>query len=141
MKQSIERIWFSDENICILTSENEQRSLPLEVFPALFYATEEERQDYYLWDDNRSIRWEKIDEDIHISNFYDEETVDYDNEVNHLLSKFPYLDCRAFAERIGMHWTLLERLRFGVVKASASTVQRIREGIRAIGKEMSAAVL
>ena len=36
MKQSIERIWFSDGNICILTSENEQRSLPLEVFPALF---------------------------------------------------------------------------------------------------------
>ena len=71
MKQSIERIWFSDGNICILTSENEQRSLPLEVFPALFYATEEERQDYYLWDDNRSIRWERIDEDIHISNFYD----------------------------------------------------------------------
>lgn len=141
MKQSIQKLWFADGRIWILTSDDQERGLPLEVFPALFYATDVERNAFYLWDENRSIRWDELDEDIHISNFFEEETVDYDNEVNRLLSRFPYLDMKAFADYIGIHWTLLARLKFGVVKASESILKKIRDGIIAIGKEMSAAVL
>lgn len=141
MEYKIAKIWFEDGRIMMLTNAGEQRSLPLEVSPVLFYASDEQRNDYCLWDDGRSIRWESLDEDIHISHFFENEAANYDNEVNRLLTKYHYLDVKAFAEYLGMHWTLLERLRFGIVKASAETIKKIREGIVAIGKEMSAAML
>ena len=141
MEDSIKKLWFADNRIFILTSDGEQYSQPLEAFPALFNATPVQRKNYYLWDDNKSIQWEDIDEDIHISNFFEPETVNYDNEVNHLLSRFPYLDMKAFAEYLGMHWTKLARFRYGVWTPSTKTIEKIKNGIIAIGKEMSAAVL
>ncbi|MDE6199859.1 MAG: hypothetical protein K2L55_01030 [Muribaculaceae bacterium] len=97
--------------------------------------------DYKLWLNGTSLRWEKVDEDIHISNFYDSESVNYDNEVNKLLSRFPWLDLKAFAEYIGMHWTKLARFRFGIWTPSPETMLKIKDGIKSIGKEMCAAVL
>ena len=82
-----------------------------------------------------------MDEDIHISIFFKQETVNYDNEVYHLLSRFPYLDMKNFAEYIGMHWTKLARFRYGVWTPTTETIEKIKKGIIAIGKEMSAAVL
>lgn len=133
-------LWFEGNRIYIQTNKGETLSQPLEVFPALFCATQSQREKYYLWDSNRSVRWEELDEDIHISLFHEHETVNYDNDVNHLLSRFPWLDMKAFAEFIGMHWTKLARFRYGVWTPSAETFAKIKEGIIAIGKEMSAAV-
>lgn len=137
----IKMVWFEDGHIKIQTDKDEVLSQPLEVFPALLYATSTQRERYYLWDNNRSIRWEELDEDIHISHFYERETVNYDNEVNKLLSLFPWLDMKAFADFIGMHWTKLARFRYGVWTPSTETIAKIKDGIIAIGKEMSAAML
>ena len=141
MNDSIKKLWFEDGCICILTDKGEKYSQRLEVFPSLFYATQSQREKYYIWDDGKSIRWEDLDEDIHISNFFKQESVNYDNEVNRLLSRFPYLDMKTFAEYIGMHWTKLARFRYGVWTPTAETMEKIKKGIIAIGKEMSAAVL
>lgn len=139
-KEQICKVWFADGRIWVETSAGNHLSQPLEVFPPLFYATDEEREDYYLWSNDTSIRWEKLDEDIHISNFYTDETVNYNNEVNSLLSRFPWLDMKAFAEHIGMHWTKLARFRFGVWTPTNETLQKIKNGIRELGREMGAAV-
>lgn len=136
MKESIAKVFFSEGRIGIQTSSGESRTLPLEVFPALYYADENQRNEYYLWDNNRSIRWEGVDEDIHISHFYEEENVNPNNEVNHLLAKFPYLDLKSFADVVGIHWTLLARLKFGVVTASVEMLNRIKNALRSIGQEM-----
>lgn len=136
----IKRVWFADNQIWITTEDGTEYSQPLEVFPALLFASDEEREQYYIWNDDSSIRWDKIDEDIHVSNFFERETVNYDNEVNNLLSRFPWLDLKGFAEYIGMHWTKLARFRYGVWTPAPETVARIKNGLRAIGKEMSAAV-
>lgn len=137
----IREVWFADNRIWITTEDGFQYNQPLEAFPALFLATPEERDNYYLWCDNTSIRWEKLDEDIHVSNFFEPETVNYDNDVNNLLSRFPWLDLKAFAEYIGMHWTKLARFRYGVWTPHPETFAKIKDGIKSIGKEMSAAVL
>lgn len=141
MDEKINKVWFEDGCIKIQTNKDEMLSQPLEAFPALFSATADQRGNYYLWDDNRSIRWEELDEDIHISHFHEPETVNYDNEVNKLLSRFPWLDMKGFAEFIGMHWTKLARFRYGVWTPSPETIAKIKKGIITIGKEMSAAVL
>lgn len=141
VEEQIKAVWFEEGSIKIQTSKDAVMSMPLEVFPALFCATPTQREKFYLWDDNRSIRWEELDEDIHISHFYEPETVNYDNDVNRLLSRFPWLDMKAFAEFLGMHWTKLARFRYGVWTPSPETFAKIRNGIIAIGKEMSAAAL
>lgn len=137
----IKRLWFEDGKICVTTVGGKTNCQPLELYPTLFYATPEEREDFYIWSDSTSIRWEKIDEDIHITNLFEEEHVNYDNDVNRLLSRFPWLDMKAFAEYLGMHWTKLARYRFGVWTPSEEMLNRIKGGIVAIGKEMSTAVV
>lgn len=134
----IQDLWFADNQIWISTADGVRYSQPLEAFPALFLATPEEREAFYLWNDNTSVRWEKLDEDIHVSNFFEHETVNYNNEVNNLLSQFPWLDCKGFAEYIGMHWTKLARFRYGVWIPKPETIEQIKNGIRAIGREMMA---
>ena len=67
MDEYIKMLWFEDGYVKIQTNKNEILSQPLEVFPALFCATPVQKEKYYLWDDNRSVRWEELDEDIHIS--------------------------------------------------------------------------
>lgn len=140
-EKTIEMVWCSDNRIWIKASDGKEYSQPLEVFPTLMFATKEQRDKVEInkWRD--AIRWPEIDEDIHISSFFEDETVNYDNEVNNLLSRFPWLDMKAFAEYLGMHWTKLARFRFGVWTPSPETFEKIKNGIRAIGKEMSAAVL
>lgn len=140
MFPKIERLWFADNRIWIAVEDGKQYSQPLEVYPALFYASAEERNDFYLWSDSTSIRWEKLDEDIHVTEFFEDETVNYDNEVNLLLSRFPWLDLKEFAQYIGMHWTKLARFRFGVWSPRPETFAQIKNGIKAIANEMSAVV-
>lgn len=139
--KTIQMVWFSDNRIFIKTEDGGEYSQPLEVFPALMFATTEQRSKFKInkWRD--SIHWPEVDEDIHVSSFFENETVNYDNEVNELLSRFPWLDLKAFAEYIGMHWTKLARFRFGVWTPGPESFAQIKNGVKAIGKEMSAAVL
>lgn len=78
----IQQVWFADNRIWIATEGGSIYSQPLEAFPALFLASKEERENYYIWSNDTSIRWENLDEDIHVSNFFEKETVNYDNEVD-----------------------------------------------------------
>ena len=141
MNERIATLWFDNNRIFIKTEENRIYSQPLELFPALMDATQSQREQYYVWDNGKSVRWEDIDEDIHISNFFESETVNYDNAVNHLLSRFPWLDMKAFAQYIGMHWTKLAKFRYGVWTPNDENMSKIKNGIKAIAKEMSAAVM
>lgn len=140
MNKAIDKVWFDEGRIWIRTLDGDKLSLPLEMFPSLMFASDSQRNDFYLWDNSRSIRWESIDEDIHVSNFYEKEHVDYDNEVNALLSKFPYLDIKGLADYLDMHWTRLAKLRFGVMPATKGIVQEIKNGIMTISREMAEVV-
>lgn len=139
--KTIEMVWFGNSRIYIKTNDGMEYSQPLEVFPTLMYSTPEQRSKYKInkWGD--AIRWPEIDEDIHISSFFEHETVNYDNDVNKLFTRFPWLDLKAFAEYLGMHWTKLARFRFGVWTPTPETLAKIKNGIKAIGKEMSSAAL
>lgn len=139
--KKIDMVWFTQSHIYIKTDDGLEFCQPLEVFPALKAASREQRERYRLsaWRD--SLRWPEIDEDIHISNFFERETVNYDNEVNNLLSRFPWLDLKEFASYLGMHWTKLARFKYGVWTPSPETLSKIKDGIVAIGREMSAAAI
>lgn len=122
---SITKVWFDTDHIYITTSDGRTLGQPLEAFPALFYASKAERDDFYLWDNSRSIRWEKIDEDIHISNFDEPLTPNYDNRVNALLIQTPQIGIKELAEVLGVHYSLLARMKFGLADAPEPMIEKL----------------
>lgn len=140
MNISISKVWFDNNCLCVSTSDGETHMLRLEIFPALYFATEEQRKDFHIWNQGRSIRWTIIDEDICVEDLSTQDTVNYDNEVHRLISQFPYLDLKEFANYIGMHWTKLARYKFGVWTPSEEELLVIRKGLHNIGTELLKAV-
>ncbi len=141
MNEEIKILWCDDERIYVMTNNSEILSLPLEVSPILLYATKEERMQFKIWDDNQSIRWESLDVDIHISHFHENVTVDYDNEVNRMLSEFEWLDLKKFAHKIGTNWEKLIYYKTGIRKPSDEMLARIRKGLISIQESMAFAEL
>ena len=74
--ETIVKVWFEDNRIYIKTQEGNTYSRPLEAFPLLLEATPEQRARYEIGLDGDDLRWDDIDEDIHISNFYNTEEPD-----------------------------------------------------------------
>ena len=79
--ETIKNVWFENERIYIHTEKGKTLSLALEVFPILKDATPQQRDAVVIepWGD--AMRWEEIDEDIHISTFYEDLKPNHDNEV------------------------------------------------------------
>lgn len=128
-------VWIDKNRINILTNDNENRSLPLEVSPVLLFASPEEREHFMIWDDDQSIRWESLDVDIHISHFFENLNPNYDNEVNKMLSLFKWLDLKHFAELIGLKWEKLIYYMTGMRAPSDEIIERIRKGLRKVRQE------
>ena len=69
--EAIVKLWFSDEMIFILNDQGNEYSRPLEAFPLLLEATPQQRAEFEIGMDGDDIRWDEIDEDIHISSFFE----------------------------------------------------------------------
>lgn len=130
--EKIEKVWFTDNRIYILTSEGTEKSRPLEAFPRLMDATSEQRGMFEIWADGQSLRWEEIDEDIHISSFSDNTEPNYDNAVAKMIDSIGVLDITAFARMIGMRKSKLDLFRYGIWTPSKDTLNKIIEGLRQI---------
>ena len=142
MKYSkINKVWFEDGRIYVLTEDAIVKSQPLEAFPTLKDASDSQRLDFYIWDNRQSIRWDSIDEDIHISNFDQPEHVNYNNDVNKLLSSFPWLNLAEFANLIGISKSRLDRYRYGIVSPGNQTMAKIKSGLQKIAHDISMAIM
>lgn len=141
MEEQIKIVWFENDRIFIETNLGQVLSHPLEVFPLLKNATPSQREKFYLWGNNRSIRWDDLDEDIHISHFHEIETVNYDNDVNNLLDRYPWINMKALADYMGIHWTKLARFRYGVWTPTREMLNEIKDAIVNMGKEMTLAAV
>ena len=73
------------------------------------------------------IRWEKLDEDVHISSFYDTTEPNPDNEVARIFSRFPQINVSEMAKYI-----------YGIKKPSVERMQKIRQAFHMMGQELIA---
>jgi hypothetical protein len=135
--ETIAKLWFNGGRIYILTNKNNTYSRPLEAFPLLFDATPEQRNNYRIGSDGDDIRWEDIDEDIHISSFYNTEEPNPDNVIAAVFNRFPQLNVSEMARTIGINKSLLSRYIYGIKKPSEQRTEQILSAIRNLGKEMS----
>ena len=67
----------------------------------------------HLWKINRfgdAVRWEEIDEDIHLSSFYDTEEPDADNVIGDVFRRFPQLNVSEVARTIGIQMCIRDSI-------------------------------
>jgi len=113
--------------------------LDLEVFPTLKDATKEQREAVIIkpWGD--AMRWEEIDEDIHISTFYEDLKPNHDNEVAALFNQFPQLNVSEVARLIGLHKSLLAQYIYGVKTPSKDRMKKIKSVLHQLGLDLAEA--
>lgn len=137
--EKILKVWFENERIFICTDQGHTLSLALEVFPTLKDATAEQRNAVVIkpWGD--AMRWEEIDEDIHISTFYEDLKPNHDNDVADLFNRFPQLNVSEVARLIGIHKSLLAQYIYGVKTPSEERMQKIKSVLHKLGLDLAAA--
>ena len=136
--EAIIKLWFDDGRIYILTDQDKTYSRPLEAFPLLFDATDEQRAKYEIGLDGDDIHWDEIDEDIHISSFFDTAEPNMDNPIADIFHRFPQLNVSEVARTIGINKSLLSRYIYGIKKPSQQRTDQIISTIRQLGREMAA---
>lgn len=136
--EAITKVWFKEGRIYILTDQNNTYSRPLEAFPLLYDATNEQRAKYEIGIDGDDIHWDEIDEDIHINSFFETTEPDMDNPIAEIFHRFPQLNVSEVARTIGINKSLLSRYIYGIKKPSQQRTDQILDVIRRIGREMAA---
>lgn len=136
--RTIKDIWFEKERIYMLADNDKIYSRPLEAFPLLKEASKNERNGFKICLKGKSLRWESIDEDIHISSFFEDKEPQYDNEIARIFKQFDMLNVSAVARNIGINKSLLSKYIYGVKTPSEERKNKIKNALRLLGEELIA---
>lgn len=136
--ETIKNIWFENGRIYMLSSENKVYSRPLEAFPLLKDATDTQRAAYSIVLRGAALRWDELDEDIHISSFYEKKEPEYDNEIARIFKRFPQLNVSEVARNLGINKSLLSKYIYGIKCPSEERICQIKAALHALGKELVA---
>ncbi|MDR2809359.1 MAG: DUF2442 domain-containing protein [Tannerellaceae bacterium] len=134
--KTIEKIWFSEDRIFLKTEQGEMFSRPLEAFPLLKNATELERSTFRIGKFKDDIRWECLDEDIHIDSFFSD-AEPKPNPIGEFFSKYPQINVSSFAKQIGINKSLMAKYVCGIKIPSEKRKKEIQDGLHALAKELS----
>ncbi|MEA5127240.1 MAG: DUF2442 domain-containing protein [Proteiniphilum sp.] len=136
--ETIKNIWFADERIYMETSSGDTYSRPLEAFPRLKDGTDKQRSDFRIGKFLDDVRWEELDEDIHINSFFDTAEPDTDNEIAFIFNRFPQLNVSEVARSMGINKSLLAKYIYGIKKPSAERTRQIKATLHRLGRELTA---
>lgn len=62
-----EHVYFDEQRLHVSLTDGREISVPLEWFPRLYHASEEQRRNWELIGRGVGIHWEEIDEDISVA--------------------------------------------------------------------------
>jgi len=127
--ERIEKLWFDEGRIHIMTSSNCEYSRPLEAFPLLLEATSEQRAKYEIGIDGDDVHWDDIDEDIHISSFFINAEPDTNNAVANLFKRFPWIGIADVANSIKINKSLMMKYIYGINKPTELRIKQITDAI------------
>ena len=136
--ETIKEIWFSAGRIYMRSNEGKEYSRPLEAFPVLKDVSEAERSDFTIGKNGDDVRWKGIDEDIHISSFFESKEPDNNNEIACIFAQFPQLNVSEVARSMGINKSLLSKYIYGIKNPSEQRTMRIKEALHVLGRELIA---
>jgi hypothetical protein len=134
--ETIVKVWFEKEHIFIETNKGNTFSRPLKAFPILYDATSEQREFYKIGKFGDDIRWEMLDEDVHIDSFYSKQEMNPDNPIAKVFSEFPQINISQFAKKIGINKSLMARYIYGIKTPSPERKTQIEKELHKFGKEL-----
>jgi len=135
--ETIKKIWFADNRVFIRTGSGKEHSRPLEAFPALMDATDEEREGYRIGRHGDDVRWEGLDEDVHISSFFagGEPRA---NGMGEIFGRFPQINVSAFADGMGINKSLMAKYIYGIKTPSEKRSREIEAALHDLGRDLLA---
>lgn len=134
--ETIKNVWFEGQRIYMLSSDDKVYSRPLEAFPLLKEATDTQRSDFKIVLRGTALRWDDLDEDIHISSFYEEKEPEYNNEIALIFKRFPQLNVSEVARNLGINKSLLSKYIYGIKHPSEERIHQIKTALHALGQEL-----
>lgn len=140
----IEKVWFDDENIYILTNDGTQKNHPLRWFDRLWNATNEQREHFEIGSWGDSIHWEELNEDLSLEGFYTynkDEIEKQQNEVSRVFSQFPEINITRFAEQVKINRSLLASYVCNEKKPGIKSRKQIEAALHQLGKDLLAVKL
>ncbi len=128
----IEKVWLTDTEVWIRTTDGKEACEKFAEFPRLKFATPEQRADFTL--SNDGIHWKEIDEDLSFDGFFRERPSNllYDVFIAH-----PELNASAIARRLGMSQSLFAQYISGTKKPSEKRTKEILNTLRQIGHDLT----
>jgi len=134
--KTIEKIWFLGNRIFLKTEQGDVFSRPLEAFPLLKNATETEREDFSIGKFKDDVRWENLDEDIHISSFLSDGEPQ-PNPIGEFFSTHPQINVSSFAKQMGINKSLMAKYIYGMKTPSEKRKKEIRDGLHELAENLS----
>ena len=136
MPTTIKDIWFDSGRIFMRDTEGTVYTRPLEAFPLLMEATEEQREDFIIDPQGDAILWPEIDEDIHVSSFLEQKEPNEDNEIAQIFHRFPQLNVSEVARQMGINKSLLSKYIYGIKTPSEHRRLEIKHALHTLGEEL-----
>ena len=137
--EAIKEVWFSNNRIYIRLADGSSYNRPLEAFPTLMEASDEERETYEINRYGDALRWSILDEDIHVSSFLETKEPCRNNKVAALFEQFPWLNVNEVAKLIHVHSSVLLSYIYGMKEPSEERMQKLRNALHFIGAKLMTA--
>jgi len=134
--EKIKKIWFADNRVFVQTEDGKEYGRPLEAFPVLMDATEAQREDCKIGRHGDDVRWDSLDEDIHISSFF-ARNEPRANRIGEIFGRYPQINVSAFANRMGINKSLMAKYIYGIKTPSEKRSREIVRELNALGEELS----
>ena len=136
----IEKVWFEGDSVHLRTKDGQEKSMPISWFPRLNDASDAERDNFEMrtW----GLHWPHLNEDLSYNGFFTynkDEIIDNRTEVQVLLARFPVINISKLAVTVGISPTLMRHYACGVKVPSAKRLQKIKEALHKLGRELLSA--
>ncbi len=128
---TIEKIWITETEIWIRTSDGQQACEEISSYPRLKVATKKQLNNFTS--DKWGIHWDELDEDLSFEGFFKEKKT---SELYDIFMAHPEINVSAVARRLGMSQSLLAQYICGSKRPSAERLELIKSEIRLIGQEL-----
>lgn len=137
--KAIKDIWFDNNRIYIRLMDGMAYNRPLEAFPILMEASDEQRRAYEINRYGDAIRWQELDEDIHISSFMETSEPRRDNNIAAIFKKFPWLNIAEVARMMNIHKSVLLSYIYGMKEPTEERMKLLKETLHLMGAKMMTA--
>lgn len=129
-KDEIKKVWVDEELIHIQTKDGREATESFSDYRRLRDATKNQRKKYEL--NAFGIHWPELDEDLSFDGFFNKRN----SEISELIKQSSVINVSALARRMKIPQPLFAAYVSGVKRPSINRINKIKEEIRKIGREL-----